>query len=152
VFIRALQWSLSWVRWIYSVSYILILSSHLRLGLRSGLRHSGFQVKILYAFPFSLMKHTCHFTNTWLLQDVAPCWNHSATDWVPPSWFWPAILCTTNAVHAHVWQQTDHIDGKRFTVSLNISQDIEKNHFLGSDTVLSGKNLPRLHKNVLASS
>jgi hypothetical protein len=38
---------------------ILILSSLLRLGLPSGLFHSKFSTKTLYAFPFSLMHATC---------------------------------------------------------------------------------------------
>jgi hypothetical protein len=39
---------------------ILILSSHLRLGLPSGLFPSGFQTKILFAFLISPMRTTCH--------------------------------------------------------------------------------------------
>jgi hypothetical protein len=52
---RALHWSLSWVRLIQSIpSYpislrsILILSTHLRVGLPSGLFPSGFPTNILY--------------------------------------------------------------------------------------------------------
>jgi hypothetical protein len=59
VFTRTLHWSLSWVRWIQSISShaiylrsILILSSHLRKGLPHDLFPSGFQNKSPYAFIF----------------------------------------------------------------------------------------------------
>jgi hypothetical protein len=59
VFTRALHWSLFWARSIqplplYPVSQrsILILSTHLRLGLPSGLFTSGFPTSILYALLF----------------------------------------------------------------------------------------------------
>jgi hypothetical protein len=42
-----------------SVRYILILSTHLRLGLPSGLFPSGFLTNILYAFLFSPVHTTC---------------------------------------------------------------------------------------------
>jgi hypothetical protein len=61
VFTRALHWSLSGTTSIQSIpshsispSSILILSTDLRLGLRSGLLHSGFPTNILYAFLFFL--------------------------------------------------------------------------------------------------
>jgi hypothetical protein len=57
---RTRHWSLSWVRWIQSIPpyptslrYILVLSSHLHLGLPSGLFPSGFPVKTPYVFLFS---------------------------------------------------------------------------------------------------
>jgi hypothetical protein len=60
VFTRALHWSLSWASSIQSIPLhtislrsILILPSHLLLGLHSGLFPSGFLRKILYAFLFS---------------------------------------------------------------------------------------------------
>jgi hypothetical protein len=66
VFTRALHWSLSWARSIQSIPVhpislrsILILSTHLRLGLPSGLFHSGFPTNILYAFVFSPIRATC---------------------------------------------------------------------------------------------
>jgi hypothetical protein len=74
VFTRALHWSLSWAISIQStpshpisLRSILILSTHLRLGLPSGLFHSGFPTNILYAFLFS--PHSCY-----LLHPSHPPW------------------------------------------------------------------------------
>jgi hypothetical protein len=60
VFTRPLHWSLSWDRSIKSIQpypislrSILILSSHLRLGLPSDIFPFGFPTKILYAIFFS---------------------------------------------------------------------------------------------------
>jgi hypothetical protein len=59
VFTRALRCSLSWARSIQSIpshpfsKVYSILSTHLRLGLPSGLFPSAFPTNILYAFPFS---------------------------------------------------------------------------------------------------
>jgi hypothetical protein len=59
-FTRALHWSLSLARSIQSIPShpislrsILILSTHLRLGLPSGIFPSGFPTNLLYAFLFS---------------------------------------------------------------------------------------------------
>jgi hypothetical protein len=70
VFIRSRHWSLSWARWIQSttfhhvfVRFILIVSSHLRLGLPSCLFPSDFRIKIFYAFlisPMRAMPLPCH--------------------------------------------------------------------------------------------
>jgi hypothetical protein len=56
-FTRALHWSLSWARWILSISshpfslrFVLPTTFHLRLGLPSGLFPSSFANNILYAF------------------------------------------------------------------------------------------------------
>jgi hypothetical protein len=66
VFTRALHWSLSWARSIQSTPshpisprFILILSTHLRLGHPSGLLPYGFLINILYAFLFSPIRATC---------------------------------------------------------------------------------------------
>jgi hypothetical protein len=62
VFTRALHWSLSWAspyHPILSLRSILILSSHLRLGLPSGPFPSAFPANILYAFLVSPIRATC---------------------------------------------------------------------------------------------
>jgi hypothetical protein len=66
VFKRSLHWSLSWAISIqsipphtYSLRSILIWSTHLRLGLLSGLFLSGFPTNILYAFLVVPIHATC---------------------------------------------------------------------------------------------
>jgi hypothetical protein len=66
VFTRACHWSLSsprWIQWTPSdpiyVASIIILSSHLHIGLPSGLSPLGFPTKILYVFIISPMRPTC---------------------------------------------------------------------------------------------
>jgi len=66
VFTRARHWSLSWVKCVQTISShplslwsILIVSSHLRLGLPSGLLPSLFPNKILHDFLVSSMRATC---------------------------------------------------------------------------------------------
>jgi hypothetical protein len=63
---RALHWSLSWARSIQPkqtnpipLIHILILSTHLCLGLRSGLFPSGFPTNILYEFLSPSTHVTC---------------------------------------------------------------------------------------------
>jgi hypothetical protein len=63
---KCLHWSLSWARSIQSppshpisLRSILILSTHLRLGLPNGLLPSGFPTNILYAFLLSPIRATC---------------------------------------------------------------------------------------------
>jgi hypothetical protein len=65
LFTTALHWFLSWVRWIQSknshhisLRSILILFSHLRLGILGVLLPSSFPTKILYAFLISPMRAT----------------------------------------------------------------------------------------------
>jgi hypothetical protein len=75
VFTRAIHLFLTWARSIQSIQphpisirYILILSTHLRLGLRSGLFPPGFHTNILYAFNFSpFVLHALHISTslTW---------------------------------------------------------------------------------------
>jgi len=63
---ECLLWSLSWARCIHftttqyiSLRFILILSSHLRLGRSSGLSHSGVLTKVLYTILIPPMCATC---------------------------------------------------------------------------------------------
>jgi hypothetical protein len=63
---KSLHSSLSWARSIQSIPsqpislrYILILSTHLRHGLPSGLFPYSFPANILYAFLFSAIRATC---------------------------------------------------------------------------------------------
>jgi hypothetical protein len=65
VFTRALQWALSWARWMQSIPFhpislksILILSTHLHL-LHSRLFPSGFPTNMLYAFLFFPNRAAC---------------------------------------------------------------------------------------------
>jgi hypothetical protein len=66
VFLRSRYLSLPWARWIQStashpisLSSILILYSHLHLGLPSALFHSGFLTKTLYTCLVAPMRATC---------------------------------------------------------------------------------------------
>jgi hypothetical protein len=66
VFTRALHWCLSWAISIQSTSshhislrFILILSTHLLLGLSSGFFPFGFPTNILYTFLYSPIRATC---------------------------------------------------------------------------------------------
>jgi hypothetical protein len=66
VITRALHWSLSWAKSIQSIpshpfylKSILILSTHIRLGLPSGPFPSNFPTNILYAFLVSPIRATC---------------------------------------------------------------------------------------------
>jgi hypothetical protein len=93
VFTRVLHWSLSWSRWIQSIlpystrisqGSILILSSHLLLGLSSGLYTSGFPIRILYAFLFP---HACY----------TPCPSHPLIILIIPGEqykLWSSSLCS----------------------------------------------------------
>jgi hypothetical protein len=67
MFIRVLHWSLSSARSMQSVPlypisiiFILILFTHLRLSIPSGLFPSGFPTNIVHAFVFSPIRATCH--------------------------------------------------------------------------------------------
>jgi hypothetical protein len=75
LFVRACHCSLSWTRWNHSITpypifltFTLILSSHLRLGLSSGFSLSGFPSKTLYAFLFSTTRHSL------IIFNIVTCW------------------------------------------------------------------------------
>jgi hypothetical protein len=51
-----------------SLRSILIISTHLRFGLPSGVFHSGFPTNILYAFLLSPIRTTCRACRTHTLQ------------------------------------------------------------------------------------
>jgi hypothetical protein len=65
-FTKALHWSLPWARLIQSISphpislRSILMLSHSRSGLSSGLFPPSFQTIILYAFFFSPTRATCH--------------------------------------------------------------------------------------------
>jgi hypothetical protein len=77
VFTRAIHWSLSWARSIQSIAShlisprsILILSTHLRLSVSSGLFPYGFPTNILYAYllsSFVLLALSTSSSLTWSL-------------------------------------------------------------------------------------
>jgi hypothetical protein len=74
MFTRAFHWYLSWARLIQSIPphpislrYIFTLSTHLHLGLPSGLFPSGFPINILHAFP--LLPHSCYMLAHLILLD-----------------------------------------------------------------------------------
>jgi hypothetical protein len=90
VFTRAPQCSLSWARSIQSIPShtislrsILILSTHLHLGLPSGLFPSGFPANILYAFLLS--PHSCY----------KPRPSH-------PPWIWSCTIYENNHLPRYV--------------------------------------------------
>jgi len=76
---RTCQWSLSWTRWIQSSPshtisprHFLILFSHLRLGLPSGLFPSGFPNKTLHGFLIPHMRATWASHEADAIIDISP--------------------------------------------------------------------------------
>jgi hypothetical protein len=89
MFTKAIHWSLSCARSIQFIPThlrsILILSTHLCLGLPSGLFLSGCPTNILYAFLFSPHSH-------YMLCPSNPSWlDHSNYTWYK---FWSSWLCS----------------------------------------------------------
>jgi hypothetical protein len=89
-----------------SLRSILILSTHLCLGLPSGLLPSGFHTNILYAFLFSPIRATCHahliildLIILIILEEEYKLWSFSLCTFLQPpvtsSLFGPNILLNT---------------------------------------------------------
>jgi hypothetical protein len=81
-----------------SLRYILILSTHLRLGLPSGLLPYGFPTNILYAFLFS--PHVCYMpcpSHRWLICYKGICGHPSQ----PDGW-WRVVSLVNKFVYIRV--------------------------------------------------
>jgi hypothetical protein len=108
-FTRALHWSLPWARSIWSIpSYpislrsILILSTHLRLYLPSGLFPPGFPINILYAFLFTPIRATFPDGQ----KDIIHSLTHSLMELSPP---WEAANCAaTQELPSILWNPKVH--------------------------------------------
>jgi hypothetical protein len=89
VFTRGLHWSLSWAGSMQSIPshtislrYILILSTHLRLGLPSGLFPSGFPTNIrVFKHNFSKIESlsVTNFKGVWVCTQLSPVENTVAS-------------------------------------------------------------------------
>jgi hypothetical protein len=101
VFTIALRRSLSWARTIQSIPHrpslrsVLLLSTHLRLGLPSGLSPPGFLTNILYAFLVPI-RATCPTPILINLGETYKMWNSLVCSLLQPhvtsSLFGPSIL------------------------------------------------------------
>jgi hypothetical protein len=118
VFTTAHRWTLSWGTWIQSTSShsisgrsILILSSHLRLGLPSCVFHSGFPTNTLvyisqlfYSWPIPCRSHIPWFHQSNSIWCIVQVWSSSLCSFLHPSSTFS--LLGANIIHSTLFSNT----------------------------------------------